>query len=222
MPKGNKYWQRFYEKGIHTVSDNTRPMMVHLTREYMLDNDITVAGNESDFAILTGTPYQEGTAYVFKNRVIKGDVTCQNGYIHQMEDVLVPPGNMAQVLRKHDNTKYFSRIIDHYSKPIYDESTPSTTTGPKANRTLALQCRPLTLSSRYATSVPAHRMARPTRLRLATIMASLISILVGTNTIQAQQHRTKLTTQLPTWQHSSFLTTMPSSVSSCQEAVVLL
>ena len=123
MPKGNKYWQRFYEKGIHTVSDNTRPMMVHLTREYMLDNDITVAGNESDFAILTGTPYQEGTAYVFNNRVIKGDVTCQNGYIHQMEDVLVPPGNMAQVLRKHDNTKYFSRIIDHYSKPIYDEST---------------------------------------------------------------------------------------------------
>ena len=123
MPKGNKYWQRFYEKGIHTVSDNTRPMMVHLTREYMLDNDITVAGNESDFAILTGTPYQEGTAYVFNNRVIKGDVTCQNGYIHQMEDVLVPPGNMAQVLRKHDNTKYFSRIIDNYSKPIYDEAT---------------------------------------------------------------------------------------------------
>lgn len=123
MPKGNKYWQRFFEKGIYTVSDNTRPMMVHLTREYLLNNDITVAGDESDFAILTGTPFTEGSAYVFNNRVIKGDVTCQNGYIHQLEDVLVPPGNMAQVLRKHDNTKYFSRIIDHYSKPVYDEST---------------------------------------------------------------------------------------------------
>ena len=122
MPKGNKYWQRFYEKGIHTVSDNTRPMMVHLTREYMLDNDITVAGNESDFAILTGTPYQEGTAYVFNNRVIKGDVTCQNGYIHQMEDVLVPPGNMAQVLRGDQETGYFSQVLDYYCAPYKNQS----------------------------------------------------------------------------------------------------
>ena len=123
MPQGNPYWHRFYGKGIYTVSDNTRPMMVHLTRSYMLNNDITVAGNESDFAIITGTPFQEGTAYIFNNRVVKGDITCQNGYIHQMEDVLVPPGNMAQVLRKHDNTTYFSRILDHYAIPYYDENT---------------------------------------------------------------------------------------------------
>jgi uncharacterized surface protein with fasciclin (FAS1) repeats len=122
MPKGNKYWQRFYEKGIHTVSDNTRPMMVHLTREYMLDNDITVAGNESDFAILTGTPYQEGTAYVFNNRVIKGDVTCQNGYIHQMKDVIVPPGNMAQVVRGDQETGFFSQVLDYYSAPYENQS----------------------------------------------------------------------------------------------------
>ena len=38
MPKGNSYWEKYYHKGIHVVSDNTRPMMVHLTREYMLNN----------------------------------------------------------------------------------------------------------------------------------------------------------------------------------------
>ena len=125
MPQGNPYWTKYFDKGIHLVSDNTRPMMVHLTREYMLNNDITtVAGEgESDFSILTGTPYTEGTAYIFNNRVVKGDITCQNGYIHQMEDVLVPPGNMAQVLRRHDKTKYFSRILDHYAAPYYDENT---------------------------------------------------------------------------------------------------
>ena len=57
MPKGNPYWERFYEKGIDVVNDNTRPMMVHLTREYMLNNDITTLGDESDFAIITGTPF---------------------------------------------------------------------------------------------------------------------------------------------------------------------
>ena len=126
LPQGNPYWTKFADaehNGIDLVSDNTRPMMVHLTREYMLNNDIQTLGDDSDFAILTGTPFTEGTAYVFNNRVIKSDITCQNGYIHQMEDVLVPPGNMAQVLRKHSNTKYYSRILDYFAAPYYDETT---------------------------------------------------------------------------------------------------
>ena len=123
MPKGNPYWEKYYNKGIDVVCDSTVPMMVHLTREYMLKNDITTVGDESDFAILTGTPYSEGMAYVFNNRVINGDVTCQNGYIHQLENVLVPPGNMAQVLRKHSKTRYYSRILDHWAVPFYDPNT---------------------------------------------------------------------------------------------------
>ena len=117
MPKSNSYWEKYYDKGINVVNDGTRPMMVHLTREYMLNNNITTLGEESDFAIITGTPFTEGTAYIFNDRVINGDVTCQNGYIHQMEDVLVPPGNMAQVLRRKDNTRYFSRILDYFAAP---------------------------------------------------------------------------------------------------------
>ena len=123
MPKGNPYWTKYASKGLDLVADATKPMMVHLTREYMLTNDITTLGDESDFAILTGTPFTEGTAYVFNNRVLKGDITCQNGYVHQMEDVLVPPGNMAQVLRRHDKTKYYSRILDYYAVPYFDAST---------------------------------------------------------------------------------------------------
>ena len=123
MPQGNPYWDRFAEKGIDLVSDNTTPTMVHLTREYMLSNDITTTGETSDFAILTGTPYTEGTAYIFNNRVINGDITCQNGYVHQLEDVLVPPGNMAQVLRRHNRTTLYSRILDHFAVPYYDKTT---------------------------------------------------------------------------------------------------
>jgi uncharacterized surface protein with fasciclin (FAS1) repeats len=122
MPKNNKYWTKFYNKGIDLVSDGTRPMMVHLTREYMLQNGISTLGDQSDFAILTGSPFTEGTAYIFNDRVVSGDITCQNGYIHQMEDVVVPPGNMAQVLRRNSETQIFSRILDYFSVPVYDEN----------------------------------------------------------------------------------------------------
>ncbi len=133
MPKGNTYWDKYRNRqgGMYLVSDNTRPMLVHLTREYMLGKDISVRGDESDFSILTGSPYADGNAYVFNVGIQKNaetgrynsDITCQNGYIHQMEDVIVPPGNLAQVLRKHEKTKYFSRIMDHYAMPYYDANT---------------------------------------------------------------------------------------------------
>jgi len=119
MPQNNKYWDRYRGKGIHVVSDASRPMMVHFTREHMLQNGITTLGEQSDFAILTGTPYTEGTAYVFGDRVIHGDVTCMNGYVHQMEDVIVPPGNMGDVLRREGDTKFFSRILDYFAVPYY-------------------------------------------------------------------------------------------------------
>jgi len=120
MPQNNKYWTRYYGKGLNYVSDDTRPMMVHFTREQMVNNSITTAGDLSDFEILTGSPYTEGSAYIFRDKIINSDVTCMNGYIHQMEDVLVPPGNMAEVIRKDDETSIFSRMLDYYSAPYYD------------------------------------------------------------------------------------------------------
>ena len=120
MPQGNIYWDNYRSTGIHLVSDATVPMMLHFTREHMLNNSIKVTGDkdqDNDFAILTGSEYEDGMAYVYGDQIIKSDVTCQNGYIHQMKDVIVPPGNMAQVLRSDNETSYFSRILDYYSAP---------------------------------------------------------------------------------------------------------
>lgn len=121
MPQNTKYWPHFYKKGIDVACDENTPMLVHLTREYMIQNGISSTGDQSDFSIITGAPYTNGTAYVFNNRVLHGDVTCQNGYIHQMEDVVVPPGNMAEVLRRLDNTTYMSRVLDYFSVPYYSQ-----------------------------------------------------------------------------------------------------
>lgn len=126
MPQNNSYWDKYREDGkMYLVSDATRPMMIHFTREHMLNNGITTAGNQSDFAILTGTPYEEGMAYIFNDRIIKSDITCQNGYIHQMQDVIVPPGNMAQVLRSDSKTSLFSRILDYFCAPFKNETVTS-------------------------------------------------------------------------------------------------
>ena len=127
MPANNKYFSRFQAEGrtINAVFDNTVAPMVHLTGEYMLNNTMTVTGSESDFKILTGHEYEDGAAYIFDRQVIKGDVVCQNGYIHQLDEVLVNPGNMAEVLRSNSDTRYLSRILDYYSFPDPDMTLTS-------------------------------------------------------------------------------------------------
>lgn len=123
FPQNNSYWSKYGATGIHYVSDNTRPMMIHFTGEHMLQNNISTLGDNSDFAVITGTPYEEGSAYVFRDKIIKSDVTCMNGYIQQMQDVIVPPGNMAQVIRESGETDLFSRILDRFAVPYYDAVT---------------------------------------------------------------------------------------------------
>jgi len=124
MPKNNKYWDQWRDgsKGVYAVTDNTTPMLVHFTREQMVNNGITTTGNESDFEILTGEKYdaEAKNVYIFDNKIIKSDVTCLNGYIHQVQNVLVPPGNLAQVIAKQPNTTYFSHILDYFATPYYD------------------------------------------------------------------------------------------------------
>lgn len=122
MPVNNDYWSKYYDKGLYVVMDATRPMMVHFTEEQMTTNGITTRGADSDFEVVTGNTFdpEEHTAYIFRNKIISADITCKNGYIHQMEDVLVPPGNMAQVIRNNGESTYFSRMLDRFSAPYYD------------------------------------------------------------------------------------------------------
>jgi uncharacterized surface protein with fasciclin (FAS1) repeats len=137
MPANNKYFARFKNGGYSSIKalfDNTEAPMVHLTGEYMLNNNMTITGDESDFKVLTGHDYSDGVAYVFDRQVIKPDVVCQNGYIHQLNEVLVNPGNMAEILRSNDDTHYFSRMLDYYSFPQVDSAMTAEYSDPATGR----------------------------------------------------------------------------------------
>lgn len=125
LPANNSYWDNFRSRGMNMVMDGTRPMMVHFTEEQMTANNITTEGAESDFAIITGSQYDSSnpTAYIFRDKIINRDVTCQNGYIQQLADVLVPPGNLAEVIRTNGESRLFSRMLDRFSAPFYDAAT---------------------------------------------------------------------------------------------------
>ncbi len=119
--RNNSNFTRFDSQGgISVVSDATRPMIVHFTRDYMLTNNITTTGSDNDFSLLTGGSYEDGDAYIYGNKIICPDVTCLNGYIHQVDSVVTPPGNMAQMLKGMPDCSIFSHLLDRFAVPRYN------------------------------------------------------------------------------------------------------
>ncbi len=120
MPANNPYFAKWKDAGraVNILYDDTEAPMVHFSGEYMLNNGMTVAGTTSDFKVITGSDYEDGATYVFDHKVIKSDVTCQNGYIHQIDGVLLNPGNMAQILRENHDTHHISRMLDYFAVPV--------------------------------------------------------------------------------------------------------
>lgn len=113
------YWERFRnEKGIYVALDATAPMMTHFLATQLATKNIS----DEDFKILIGKEREKNDAYVYDCKVVKQDITCQNGYVNVLDKVLVTPSNMAEMLRTGSNTKIFSHMIDRFSAPFYNST----------------------------------------------------------------------------------------------------
>ncbi|WP_455587763.1 fasciclin domain-containing protein [Bacteroides sp.] len=116
----NSYWNRFSKKGgLYLVDDESPTPLVYFTPQHMAVQGIT---NE-DFSILNNREkdYQPGDIYVNGIRIIQKDIICKNGYIHVLEEVLLPGKNMSQIIRDNGQTSLFNRLLNKFCAPYYEE-----------------------------------------------------------------------------------------------------
>lgn len=135
MPKYNKYWDALRgttrDAQLRIAKDASAPMMVHILTDYLRNKGVT----EDDISFLfkkQGKTYKFGEAYIYDKKIVASGVpltefsddtmtiVCQNGYLYRLDDVLIPPSNMAEELRLRDDTDIFSHLIDRYCLPVYD------------------------------------------------------------------------------------------------------
>ena len=114
----NSNWEYYRNKGsIYLLKDRTDVPMVHFLQQQMDFKGIT----SEDFSFLyNGLPRTKNDAFIFGNKVIVRDITCKNGYINILQDVLIPPANMAEIIRTTPEIKLFSSILERYAAPYYD------------------------------------------------------------------------------------------------------
>lgn len=125
MPK-NVYWDRYRERNrdMLIVRDNTTVPMSHFLPAFLAQNQITA----DDLSFLTnGACNSTSESYVNAQKVIDQDVTCQNGYIQVVENVMIPLTSMAEVLRSNpEKFSIISGFLDRFAVPVYDKSVSDT------------------------------------------------------------------------------------------------
>lgn len=119
LPANNKSWDAYRESGIFLVKDNTPTPMVHFLQRQMDFKGMT----DEDFSIIfNGKTRSVDDAHIFGLKVLEKDITCKNGYIDILEDVLVPADNMAEVIRTKPEVQVFSNMLDRFCAPYYNTS----------------------------------------------------------------------------------------------------
>ena len=114
------WWSRLRHKPSALVlQDNNVATMIHFMPKFMQNNNIT----SEDVAFLTnGEITSNQGAFVNGKVITEKDITCQNGYIHVLEGVATPLDNLANVIAGQSQFSIYSRLLDRFSYPHYDES----------------------------------------------------------------------------------------------------
>ncbi len=119
MPDNSEAWRYYRESGKSLVcmKDMSAVPMAIFVEKFLSNNKIT--NEDINFMFNNKLDRQSGDAHINGVRVVEGNIRSANGFIHQMEDVVTPLENMAEILRKKSQTKTFSRFLDRFSVPYY-------------------------------------------------------------------------------------------------------
>ena len=110
------FWTRFQEKGLHLIDDESSPYIIHFTPQNTETKKIT----SNDWSTVLGKEYDPSCIYINGHKVTHADITCKNGYIHIMEDVLTPTKNLSQIIANNGQTQLFNKLMNKFSAPYFN------------------------------------------------------------------------------------------------------
>ena len=113
LPK-NPYFSKFSGEDIFLLQDHTQWTLVQFFPSILKGKNIS----DEDFAFITGEIREENDAFLYNSRIIARDIVCKNGYLHEMDELLLPPDNMAQYIRKNKEVSIFNSLMDRFAYPV--------------------------------------------------------------------------------------------------------
>ena len=98
----------------------TNPM-IHFNAQFLTANKIL--SDDIDFIYekwLGKSKRGEEDVYVNNAKIVEPDIFCKNGFVHRVDEVLLPLDNMAETIRKTGRVSLFSGIVERFAGVAYN------------------------------------------------------------------------------------------------------
>ena len=116
---------------LFTDASNAAPM-IHFTGKFVTSNKL----ENSDIDFIYNQPegtFKSDDVYVNDAKVIDANIFCKNGFIHQVDNVIMPLDNMSEIIRKNPKMTIYSSLLERFAAP--DDSLALTRTYNQAKGT---------------------------------------------------------------------------------------
>ena len=114
----NTTWAKFDGRdNIVLMREMTITPMIHFIEEQMADNKIT--NDDYNFLYNYTTERQAGDASVNGKKIVQQNIKCSNGFIHKVEDVVLPLQNMAELIASKPNVSLYNKLLERFCAPFY-------------------------------------------------------------------------------------------------------
>lgn len=109
----NPYFDRYKDTTIHMLMDDSRWTLVQFFPEVMKALKIT----DDDMKYICGDDASTDQTYLFQSRIVRQDITCKNGYLHELDRICMIPDNMAGYIRTESRLSAFNHLMDRFCEP---------------------------------------------------------------------------------------------------------
>lgn len=119
----NPYFMKLNEDTVRMLTDASTTTLTQFFPDVL--NELGITGHDVDF-ITNGAASGE-SASLYDNKIIKQDITCKNGYLHELDGLILPPETMAGYINKADNVSEFRNLMNRFAIPVVFREATSTT-----------------------------------------------------------------------------------------------
>lgn len=120
MFPNNKYFAELPSDTISMLSDASTTTLIQFFPRVLSDLKIT----DADVKFITNGKASATTPSLYGNKIIQQDITCKNGYLHELEGLITPPETMAGYIRQNSELSQFAKLMNRFAVPIIYQQNP--------------------------------------------------------------------------------------------------
>ena len=117
---GNPYFEALETDTVMLLEGASTTTLTQFFPTVLSDLSIT----DHDVQFITNGHATSTTPSLYGNKIVNQDITCKNGYLHELEGLITPPETMAGYISQNAQTSQFATLMNRFAVPVLYRQTP--------------------------------------------------------------------------------------------------